>query len=129
MKKCPCCGYEFDRNYNPSMEIINLMSKRKKITKTAINKACRLIECQIDSEKDIMKIFRFMQGISHVDDDTIQKIISKYIMQNLFMQGYGYSYLRGMIIKEHNDAPKKKLNELKRYGKPPSKKKENKDAK
>ena len=76
-----------------------------------------------------MKRFKFMQGISHVDDDTIQKIISKYIMQNLFMQGYGYSYLRGMIIKEHNDAPKKKLNELKRYGKPPSKKKENKDAK
>jgi|TARA_R100000687_G_C6370355_1_gene127722 hypothetical protein len=128
MKKCPCCGYEFDKKYNPSIEIIKLLSKRDKITKAFINSICSHIERQVSSEKGITNRFKFIKGISHVDNTTIQNIIIKFNTKKMFMRGYGYNYLRGMIIKEHNDAPQKKLNELKRYGKPPSKKKENKDA-
>tara|TARA_R100000750_G_C2317273_1_gene84894 strand:+ start:284 stop:679 length:396 start_codon:yes stop_codon:yes gene_type:complete len=127
MKKCPCCGYEFGRKYNPSMEIISLMSKRDQITKNMINQACSYIQSDGTSDDDIMKRFKFMQGISHVNDDNIQYTIARFVLHKLYMQGYGYSYLRSMIVREHNDSPRKKLNELKRYGRPPSKRKKEKD--
>ena len=127
MKKCPCCGYEFGRKYNPSMEIISLMSKRDQITKNMINQVCSYIQSEVPSDDDIRKRFKFMQGISHVDDDSIQYTIARFVLHRLHMEGYGYSYLRSMIVREHNDSPRKKLNELKRYGKPPSKRKKEKD--
>jgi len=127
MKKCPCCGYEFGRKYNPSMEIISLMSKRDQITKNMINQACSYIQSEVPSDDDIMKRFKFMQGISHVNNDNIQYTIARFVLHKLYMQGYGYSYLRSMIVREHNDSPRKKLNELKRYGRPPSKRKKEKD--
>jgi hypothetical protein len=127
MKKCPCCGYEFGNKYNPSMQIISLLSKRDKITKNMINKVCSYIQSQVISDDNIDKKFKFLQGISHANDDSIQKSISRYILSKLYMQGYGYSYLRSMIIREYTDSPKKKLNELKRYGKPPKKRKKEKD--
>ena len=70
---------------------------------------------------DVMKKFQFIKGISHVDDKLVQNTIARFALHKLYMEGYGYSYLRSMIVREHNDAPKKKLNERKRYGKPPSK--------
>ena len=127
MKKCPCCGFEFGRKYNPSMEIISLMSKRDQITKNMINQVCSYIQSEVPSDDDIRKRFKFMQGISHVDDDSIQYIIARFVLHKLYMEGYGYSYLRSMIVREHNDSPRKKLNELKRYGKPPSKTKKEKE--
>ena len=123
MKKCPCCGYEFGKKYNPSMQIVSLLSKRDIITKNMINQACSYIQSEVLSDDNISKRFQFIQGISHVDNDSIQYTIARFISQKLFMQGYGYSYLRSMIIREHTDSPKKKLNELKRYGKPPKKRK------
>jgi len=127
MKKCPCCGYEFGKKYNPSMQIVSLLSKRDIITKNMINQACSYIQSEVLSDDNISKRFQFIQGISHVDNDSIQYTIARFISQKLFMQGYGYSYLRSMIIREHTDSPKKKLNELKRYGKPPKKRKKEKD--
>jgi len=119
MKKCPCCGYEFGKKYNPSIQIISLLSKRDKITKNMINQACSYIQSEVPSDDNIKKRFQFIQGISHVDNDSIQYTIARFVSQKLFMQGYGYSYLRVMIHREYTDSPKKKLNELKRYGKPP----------
>ena len=127
MKKCPCCGYEFGKKYNPSMQIITLLSKRKPLTKNMINQACSYIQSEVPSDDNIRKRFQFIQGISHVDDDSVQFVIARFISQKLFMQGYGYSYLRVMIIREYTDSPKKKLNELKRYGKPPKKRKKEKN--
>jgi len=127
MKKCPCCGYEFGNKYNPSMEIITLLSKRDTITKNMINQACSYIQSEVPSDDNIKKRFQFIQGISHVDNDSIQYTIARFVSQKLYMQGYGYSYLRVMIAREHTDSPKKKLNELKRYGKPPKKRKKEKD--
>ena len=121
MKKCPCCGYEFGKKYNPSMEIISLMSKRKKITKHMLNTVCNYIQCEVPSDDSIVKKFQFLKGISHVDDKLVQNTVARFALHKLYMEGYGYSYLRSMIVREHNDAPRKKLNERKRYGKPPSK--------
>ena len=127
MKKCPCCGYEFGRKYNPSMEIISLLSKRKPLTKKIINTAFNNIQKEIPSDKGIMKRFQFLKGIANVDDDTVNTVIIKFKQSKLHKRGFGYSYLRSMILREHSDAPKKKLNELKRYGKPPSKRKKEKE--
>ena len=80
MKKCPCCGFEFGRKYNPSMEIISLMSKRDQITKNMINQVCSYIQSEVPSDDDIRKRFKFMQGISHVDDDSIQYIIARFVL-------------------------------------------------
>ena len=121
MKKCPCCGYEFGKKYNPSMEIISLMSKRKKITKHMLNTVCNYIQCEVPSDDSIVKKFQFLKGISHVGDKLVQNTVARFALHKLYMEGYGYSYLRSMIVREHNDAPRKKLNERKRYGKPPSK--------
>ena len=127
MKKCPCCGYQLGKKYNPSMEIISLLAKRDKITKNMINQACSYIQSEVPSDDNITKRFQFIQGISHVEDESIQYMIARFVLHKLYMQGYGYSYLRSMIIREHNDSPRKKLNELKRYGKPPKIRKKEKD--
>jgi hypothetical protein len=127
MKKCPCCGYQLGKKYNPSMEIISLLSKRDKITKNMINQACSYIQSEVPSDDNITKRFQFLQGISNVEDDSIQYMIARFVLHKLYMQGFGYSYLRSMIIREHNDSPRKKSNELKRYGKPPKIRKKEKD--
>ena len=127
MKKCPCCGYEFGKKHNPSIQIITLLSKRDLLTKNMINQVCSYIQSEVPSDDSIRKRFQFIQSISHVDDNSVQFVIARFISQKLFMQGYGYSYLRVMIMREHTDSPKKKLNELKRYGKPPKKRKKEKD--
>tara|TARA_R100001086_G_C11698357_1_gene220628 strand:+ start:121 stop:516 length:396 start_codon:yes stop_codon:yes gene_type:complete len=127
MKKCPCCGYQLGKKYNPSMEIISLLAKRDKITKNMINQACSYIQSEVPSDDNITKRFQFIQGISQVEDESIQYMIARFVLHKLYMQGYGYSYLRSMIIREHNDSPRKKLNELKRYGKPPKIRKKEKD--
>ena len=127
MKKCPCCGYQLGKKYNPSMEIISLLSKRDKITKNMINQACSYIQSEVPSDDNITKRFQFIQGISKADNDSIQSMIARFVLHKLYMQGFGYSYLRSMIIREHNDSPRKKSNELKRYGKPPKIRKKEKD--
>ena len=48
-------------------------------------------------------------------------VVARFVLHRLQMQGYGYSYLRSMILTEHKNAPNKKKNERKRYGKPPKK--------
>jgi hypothetical protein len=127
MKKCPCCGYQLGKKYNPSIEIISLLAKRDKITKNMINQACSYIQSEVPSDDNITKRFQFIQGISNAEDDSIQYMIARFVLHKLYMQGYGYSYLRSMIIREHNDSPRKKSNELKRYGKPPKIRKKEKD--
>ena len=127
MKKCPCCGYQLGKKYNPSMEIVSLLAKRDKITKNMINQACSYIQSEVPSDDNITKRFQFIQGISQVEDESIQYMIARFVLHKLYMQGFGYSYLRSMIIREHNDSPMKKLNELKRYGKPPKIRKKEKD--
>ena len=103
------------------------MSKRKKITKHMLNTVCNYIQCEVPSDDSIIKKFQFLKWISHVDDKLVQNTIARFALHKLYMEGYGYSYLRSMIVREHNDSPRKKLNELKRYGKPPSKTKKEKE--
>ena len=122
--KCPCCGYNFDKEYNPSMRIIKLFSKRSKICKNYLKKCMDAIESEILSDSTTNNRFKFLQAISKIKDDVIMYTIARFMLHKFYMRGYGYSYLRSMILTEHKNAPNKKKNELKRYGKPPSKRKE-----
>ena len=56
-----------------------------------------------------------------IEDDIVIYVVARFVLHRLQMQGYGYSYLRSMILTEHKNAPNKKKNERKRYGKPPKK--------
>ena len=122
--KCPCCGYNFDKEYNPSMRIIKLLSKRSRQCKSYLRKSMDAIESEVLSDSTPNARFRFLQAISKVEDDVVMYIIARFILHKLYLQGYGYNYLRSMILTEQKNAPNKKKNELKRYGKPPSKRKE-----
>tara|TARA_R100001594_G_scaffold129006_1_gene167509 strand:- start:1501 stop:1878 length:378 start_codon:yes stop_codon:yes gene_type:complete len=124
MKKCPCCGYNPYKKYNYSMEIISLLSKRKKITKSMLRNVSSSITAEVLSDDDIEKKFKFLKGISHIEDRIIQNTIANFCLRKMYMEGYGFDYLKSMILKEHQNAPKKRINEYKRYGKPPSKRKE-----
>jgi len=122
--KCPCCGYNFKKEYNPSTQIVKLLSKRSRVCKSYLRKVMTAIESEVVSDSTPNSRFRFLQAISKIEDDIVMHVVARFVLHRLQMQGYGYSYLRSMILTEHKNAPNKKKNERKRYGKPPSKRKE-----
>ena len=119
--KCPCCGYNFKKEYNPSTQIVKLLGKRSRICKNYLKKTMMAIESEVISDGTPNKRFRFLQAISKVEDDIVMHVLARFVLHRLQMQGYGYSYLRSMILTEHKNAPNKKKNERKRFGKPPKK--------
>ena len=119
--KCPCCGYNFKKEYNPSTQIVKLLSKRSRACKSYLRKAMTAIESEVVSDSTPNSRFRFLQAISKIEDDIVIYVVARFVLHRLQMQGYGYSYLRSMILTEHKNAPNKKKNERKRYGKPPKK--------
>ncbi len=123
MNKCPACGYAL-KGSNPSLGIIRLMKKRSKKCQDWLKYICNVIEAEIPSEDDMNTRFKFLQGISKANEDAIGNTVARYSLKRLYKQGYGYSYLRSMILKEDKDGPVKRANEIKRYGKPPSIRKE-----
>ena len=119
--KCPCCGYNFKKEYNPSTQIVKLLGKRSSICKNYLKKTMMAIESEVVSDSTPNNRFRFLQAISKVEDDVVMHATARFILHRLQMQGYGYNYLRSMILTEHKNAPNKKKNERKRFGKPPKK--------
>ena len=116
--KCPACGYRF-RGSNPSLGIIRLMKMRSRKCQDHLQYICNVIEAEIPSEDDKIKRFKFLQGISRANEDAIGIMIARYSLKRLYKEGYGYAYLRIMILKEDKDGPVKRANEKKRHGKPP----------
>ena len=125
--KCPCCGYNFKKEYNPSTQILKLISKRSRICKNYLKKVVTAIESEVIADNTPNNRFRFLQAISKVEDDVVMHVVARFTSHRLQMQGYGYNYLRSMILTEHKNAPNKKKNERKRYGKSPKKRSLNND--
>ena len=125
--KCPCCGYNFKKEYNPSTQILKLISKRSRICKSYLKKVVTAIESEVVADNTPNNRFRFLQAISKVEDDIVIYVVARFTLHRLQMQGYGYNYLRSMILTEHKNAPNKKKNERKRYGKSPKKRSLNND--
>ena len=125
--KCPCCGYNFKKEYNPSTQILKLISKRSRICKSYLKKVVTSIESEVIADNTPNNRFRFLQAISKGEDDIVIYVVARFTLHRLQMQGYGYNYLRSMILTEHKNAPNKKKNERKRYGKSPKKRSLNND--
>ena len=130
--KCPCCGYNQKLEYNPSSEIQKLLRDRTKATRKLIRKAGKVIKKNVPSDNNMLTYFRFLQGISHIEDKFVKKCIEHFIVKERFDSMHGFAYLGGIIRRIDTNAEKQLENEIKKYGKTPSikevKKKEYKDG-
>jgi hypothetical protein len=130
--KCPCCGYNQSLDYNPSPMIQKLLHERSKGTRKLIRKAGKLIKKNVPSDNNILTYFRFLQGISHIEDKLVKKGVESFIISQRFDSMYGFAYLGGIIRRMDTNAVKQLENEIKKYGKTPSirevKKKEYEDG-
>lgn len=120
ISKCPCCGYDLKGKANASLDIIRLMKIRSRKCQDHLQYICNVIEAEVPSEDTQTKRFRFLQGISKVSENAISASIARYSIKRMYKEGYGYAYLRSMMLREDMDGPVKRANEVKRYGKPPS---------
>jgi hypothetical protein len=118
--KCPCCGYNQKLEYNPSTNIQKLLNERTKATRKLIRKAGKLIKHNVPSDNNILTYFKFLQGISHIEDKLVRKGIEDYIFHKRFDNMYGFAYLGGIIRRMDTNAVKQLENEIKKYGKTPS---------
>ena len=118
--KCPCCGYNQKLEYNPSANIQKLLGEITKTTIKLIRKAGKLIKHNVPSDNNILTYFKFLQGISHIEDKLVRKGIEDYIFHKRFDNMYGFAYLGGIIRRMDTNAVKQLENEIKKYGKTPS---------
>jgi len=130
--KCPCCGYNERLDYNPSSAIQKLLSNRSKATRKLIRKAGKVIKKNVPSDNNILTYFKFLQGISHIEDKFVKKGVEAFIVKERFDSMHGFAYLGGIVRRIDTNAEKQLENEIKKYGKTPSikevKKKEYKDG-
>ena len=117
--KCPCCGYIYNKPYNPTREIERLITKRSKTLKTELRKIFMLINKNIPSDRDRDLQYKFLQAISKVDSSTIKWAINRYVMSNYHLTGKGLSYLKNIILNHHKNAKIISENERKTRGVPP----------
>ena len=87
--KCPCCGYIYNKTYNPTREIERLISKRNKSLKTLLRKVFLLINKHIPSDRDRDLQYKFLQAISNVEERTIKWAVNRYMMDNHYLSGKG----------------------------------------
>ena len=102
--KCPCCGYVYNKTYNPTREIERLISERSKSLKNNLRKVFILINKHVPADRDRELQYRFLQAISKVDAKVIKWAINRFIMDNHCLGGKGLAYLRNMILNHHKNA-------------------------
>ncbi len=129
--KCPCCGWSERLEFNPSKQIQTLLRSRSKNTRKAIKDTKKVILEHCPSET-ILIYFRFLQGISGIDDKMVRKGIENYLHSKAHEHQRGFAYLGGVIRRTDTNAERQLENEIKRYGRTPKlkevKKKEYKDG-
>lgn len=123
--KCPCCGWSERLDYNPSKQIQSLLRERSKQTRKLIKEAKVYIVKEIPSET-INHYYRFLQGISHIDDKIVRKGVKDYLYRKGYDRQFGFAYLGGIIRRTDTNAEKQLENEIKRYGRTPALKEVNK---
>jgi len=102
--KCPCCGYVYNKTYNPTREIERLISERSKSLKNNLRKVFILINKHVPADRDRELQYRFLQAISKVDAKVIKWAINRFIMDNHYLGGKGLAYLRNMILNHNKNA-------------------------
>ena len=117
--KCPSCGYDTSRKYNPSRQILGLIRDRGIISKDLLKKVSAKIFHNIPSENSIYKYFLFLQSISKMKDRVVNKMCLVYLFKKPYLTGKGFAYLRKMITNQNLNGKKLLKNEYKSIGKPP----------
>lgn len=116
--KCPCCGWSEKLEFNPSGQIQALLRERSKNTRKLIRQTKKLILEHCPSET-ITIYFRFLQGISHIEDKMVRKGIENFTHSKAHENQKGFAYLGGVIRRTDTNAEKQLENEIKRYGRTP----------
>ena len=102
--KCPCCGYIYNKTYNPTREIERLILKRSKNVKSDLRKVFMLINKHVPADRDRELQYKFLQAISKVDAKIIKWAINRFIIDNHYLGGKGLAYLRNMILNHNKNA-------------------------
>lgn len=118
--KCPCCGYSESIKYNPSKQINKLLMARPKSIRKLIRKLGMIVKKEIPSDNNMNTYFRFLQGVSHIEDKFVKKGIEDYLRHKRFDSMHGFAYVGGIIRRVDTNAAKQLENEIKKYGKTPS---------
>ena len=118
--KCPICGYDDSKKYNPSKKIMELKRKRTRYTKKLLTQASNSIMSSIPSENNISKEFIFYQSISKIEDEIVDYIVNRYLSDKTYLKGKGFKYLSAMILNYNTNKEVVSKNELLMRGKPPS---------
>ena len=121
--KCEACGFDSSRKYNPTKRIISLLEERGKntICQRRLKRVIKLIRENIKSDSNNQKSFYFLQAISKIPNNTVERVLGKYEMDEHAYSGKGFAYLQQMIISEHENESKLLENEIKKFGRTPKK--------
>ena len=118
MTKCPACGYDNSKKYNPSNSILSLLRQRGLICSDLLKKASKKIFYNVQTDNNLYKYFLFLQSISNIPDRVINRMILTYLFKKPYLKGKGFAYLRVMITNTHSNSKKLLANEYKSIGKP-----------
>ena len=117
--KCPSCGYNFDKEFNPSRKIQELRLKRSKYTRSLLKKTANKITVNIPSDNSLMQEYYFYQSISNISDEVIDWTINWYLQKEYYYTGKGFKYLKQMVFNHEKNKDTLKKHEKLMYGKPP----------
>ena len=115
MNKCPCCGYNFKKQYNIAIEIRDMMSVRNNKTRRYLNKISSLITNNVPSETRL-NYFQFLFALKDIDDEIINWAIEKFYQSKHYLHGKGFAYLRSIIQNRNKNIDKMAENERKLLG-------------
>lgn len=119
--KCVACGHDSTKKYNPTRRIISLLEERKELCQKRLKRVIKLIRSNVNSDRDNQKTFYFLQAISKIPDETIERIVYRYNMDEHAYQGKGFAYLQKMITSGYENEDKILKNEIKKFGRTPKK--------
>ena len=120
--KCPCCGYDSENiNFNPSRDILRMISEYGTETKKMIKKVMRSIYDNVSADSNIDRYYQFLYGIRKIDGMHIKHSVKIFLNKNYHLQGKGFSYLSSMIRNRSENYNQQLENERKSYGKTPRK--------
>jgi hypothetical protein len=115
---CPACGFNVFKKYNKSRQLLSLLSKRSKKTKTLLRQISRLISENIKTEnRDTY--FYFLYGLKDVEDNVLNWGIEQYYQSRHYLKGKGFAYLRSIIQNRDKNMDSIRENERKMLGSAP----------
>ena len=117
--KCPCCGYNFNKEYNYTHNIRELVNNRSKGTRNILRKIMREVSEHIITDKSRKNQFFFLKGISNVEDVVVEWGIDQYFKGAYYLKGKGYPYLRYIILNHEKNRGKMAQNEKRTLGTSP----------